>query len=67
MRGLLLLLRAYVVNEDYLFGLVEVGDIPVLVYATTEVPCSRPESGTTADKIKEDVGVLDDLSPNLEG
>ena len=62
----LFLPRARVVNEDDLFGLVEIGDISILVYATTEIPCSRSISGTAADKIKEDVGVLDDLSPNLK-
>lgn len=61
-----LLLRDYVVNEDYLFGLVEVGDVSVLVYAATEVSCPRPVSRTAADEIKEDVCILDDLSPNLE-
>jgi len=62
----LLLPRARVVNEDDLFGLVEVGNISLLVYATTEVPRSRPISGTAADKIKENADVLNGLSPNLE-
>ena len=66
MGGLLFLARARVVDEDELFGLVEVGDISVLVYATTEVPRPSPISGTAADKIKEDTGILDGLSPNLE-
>jgi hypothetical protein len=50
------------VNKDHLFGLIEVGDISVLVYATTEVPCSRPVSGTAADEIEKDMDVLESAS-----
>jgi hypothetical protein len=64
--GGLLFLRVRFVNEDHLFSLIEVGDIPVLIYTTTEISCSGPVSGTAADKIQEDVDVLDHLPPNFE-
>ena len=60
------LLRRRFVYKDHLLGLIEVGNIPVLVYATTEVPCSCPVSAPTADKIKEDLGASNEISPNLE-
>ena len=66
MWGFLLLPRACIVNEDDLFGLVEVGNISVFVDATAEIPRSRPISGTAADKIKKDVDIPNDLSPDFE-
>ena len=61
-----LFLRVRLVNEDHLFSLIEIGDISILVYATTEVPRSCPVSATTADKIEKDMDVLNDPSPNLK-
>lgn len=64
--GEFLLLRVSLVNKDHLLGLIEVGDISVLVYATAEVPRSRPVSRTAANEIEKDMDILNDLSPNFE-
>lgn len=64
--GEFLFLCVCFVNEDHLFSLIKVCDISILVYSTTEVACSSPVSGTAADKIQEDVEILDSLPPNLE-
>lgn len=61
-----LFLRVRLVKEDHLFGFIEVGDISVFVYATTEVPRPRPIPGTAADEIEEDVDILNDLPPSLK-
>ena len=61
-----LFLRVWLVDEDHLLGLVKVGNITVLVDATTEVPCSRPIPGTATDEVEEDMDILNELSPDLE-